>query len=449
MKVSVNSSFKLEKEYIIETLLSDFLGVAFELSIDSSVSDYIITLDNGNQIIIKDTFFSKFSENSGYLRDENIPDEVTYAKNQFTPEADIPIIFGSGTIDIRENKGKRILTCGIDIFASSFFMLTRWEEHVNKTRDAHNRFPATGSLAYKNGFLDRPVVNEYTEMLWNMLRFLGCKQERKKREYKLVLTHDVDTPLRWPNAFKAFSNIGGDLLIRRDVAQALNTSKNYLLTKLGRKKDPYDTFDFLMDESERLGIKSHFFFKGGGDSSHDSKYNLRSNFIKDVIAKIDKRGHLVGFHTSYDAYNDEGLWEQEYEILQKVSPQDIEFVRDHFLRFEVPKSWEIADNFGISWDSSLGYADYEGFRCGTCYDFPVFDILRREKLNLREKPLIVMDTTLLHYQEYTSKEILEKISMLHKRVKKYEGDFVLLWHNSSLLEENPELYKSILNLIGD
>ena len=80
-----------------------------------------------------------------------------------------------------QNPKFKIIECGIDIFASSFFMLTRWEEYVNKIRDMHNRFPAYASLACKNNFLDRPIVNEYVEMLWNMLKFLGCKQEKKKR----------------------------------------------------------------------------------------------------------------------------------------------------------------------------------------------------------------------------------------------------------------------------
>ncbi len=86
-----------------------------------------------------------------------------FSKNDFIVEKDIPIIYGTDKLEITE-QNQNIITCGIDIFASSFFMLTRWEEYVNKNRDRHNRFPAIESLAFKNDFLSRPVVNEYVEM---------------------------------------------------------------------------------------------------------------------------------------------------------------------------------------------------------------------------------------------------------------------------------------------
>ena len=45
-------------------------------------------------------------------------------------------------------------------------MLSRYEEAVLLDRDDHDRFPATASIAYKTGFLDRPIIDEYVEILW-------------------------------------------------------------------------------------------------------------------------------------------------------------------------------------------------------------------------------------------------------------------------------------------
>ena len=87
------------------------------------------------------------------------------------------------------------------------------------SRDSHNRFPLKESFAFKNKFYDTPVVNEYVEILWNMLAYLDCKQERKKRNFNVILTHDVDYPLfSSRNIFKA---IGADLIVRKKFFQCM------------------------------------------------------------------------------------------------------------------------------------------------------------------------------------------------------------------------------------
>ena len=44
-------------------------------------------------------------------------------------------------------------------------MLSRYEELIIKERDIHNRFPAYLSIAKQNGFLDRPLIDEYIIVL--------------------------------------------------------------------------------------------------------------------------------------------------------------------------------------------------------------------------------------------------------------------------------------------
>ena len=59
-----------------------------------------------------------------------------------------------------------------------------------------------------------------------------------------------------------------------------------------------------------------------------------------------------------------------------------------------------------------------------------------------------MDTTLLKYLKYSENEIIN----LHKNysaiVKKYNGEFIILWHNTALMtEKRKSLYKNILKSI--
>ncbi|MDZ7795655.1 MAG: hypothetical protein U5N56_00795 [Candidatus Marinimicrobia bacterium] len=151
-------------------------------------NNYHIGLDDGNTFIIEDHFFNKFAVDLEYLQEKNIPDKIEFTRNEFITENNLPIIFGSETL----KKNSNSIICGIDIFASSFFMLSRWEEYINKTRDNHNRFPSHESVAGKYSFLNRPVVNEYAEFLYNMLKHLGPTEKRRNRKLSFKLTHYVD-----------------------------------------------------------------------------------------------------------------------------------------------------------------------------------------------------------------------------------------------------------------
>ena len=439
--VKISSNNIQERKYIIDILLGEFLGIDYEVIVDSDGWD--IVLGNGNKLIIEDHFFGKFSKDLEYLKDENIPKNVEFAKNNFIVEDNIPIIYGNSQFSILNSQ---LIKCGIDIFASSFFMLTRWEEYVKKARDEHNRFPASDSLAFENNFLDRPVVNEYVEMLWNMLKFLGCKQERKKKEFELVLTHDIDTIYKYPTLKSGIKEIAGDLIKRKNINLFFHNLSLKIKSNIFMQ-DPYDTFDYLMDLSKKLGVKSYFFIH----SSIDSKLDFDNDvYLKRIIDKILEKGHFIGFHPSYNSYNSLEIFKQNKEKIEKLIHHKLIFGRQHYLRFEAPITWQIWEDCQMEWDSSLGYADKEGFRCGVCYKFSVFNILSREKLDLKERPLIVMDGSFQKYQkDILQEEMQEKIQFLKNKVKKYNGDFVFLWHNSSFntlkWKNYQKIYERVLN----
>ena len=441
MKVLIPNNNIEERKYIIDILLNEFLGLEFLVVVGNNSKDYEIVLENGNKLMVEDHFFNKFSNDLGYLKEENIPKNVKFSKNDFCPEADIPIIYGTSNFQLKTSS----LTCGLDIFASSFFMLTRWEEYVNKTRDKHNRFSAYTSLSYKNNFLDRPIVNEYVEMLWNMLKFLGCKQERKKRKFEFVLTHDVDHAYKYASLVSGFREILGCIIKRKDLSLAYENSLSKLLTHLNLKKDPFDTYGYLMDISEQVGVRSYFFLHSSNYSKYDSD---NDNFLKTIAQKVLKRGHFLGYHPSYNSYNNLEIFMEDKERIENIIECKLTSGRQHYLRFEVPTTWQVWEEAKMKWDSTLSYADKEGFRCGVCYPYSVFNIILRKKLNLKEKPLIAMEGSFTTYQpDIAPKEMRETILKLIKKVKKYNGEFVFLWHNSNFNTNEWLKYKKVYESI--
>lgn len=445
VKVYIPNNNVEERRYILTILLDEFLGLEFDIEINEKYTDWIIVLENKKKLVFKDGFFSHFKKELSYLKYESIPNKITFGKNQFMPENDIPILYGNDVCKVDKTKS---IICEIDIFASAFFMLTRWEEFVNKKRDSHNRFVAKYSVAFKFNFLHRAIVNEYTEMLWEMLLHLGCKQERKEREYELMVTHDVDFIKKYTSLLSGVREILGDIIKRKNLRKALFNFKEKILVLFNFKKDPFDTFDWLMDASERAKIKSYFFFMGKGETKFDNFYKLSDNFVTSIIKKIKKRGHYIGMHPTYNSYNNFKQFEKEKKELEKFIETSISIGRQHYLRFSVPYTWQIWEDNNMEWDSTLGYPDKEGFRGGTCYNYSTFNILTRKKLKLKVMPLIVMEGSFFTYQkEVKSKDVIKKILDLKKTVKKYNGTFVLLWHNSSFtkdLLEYKKLYKKII-----
>lgn len=446
MTITIPNNNIAERKYIINMVFSEFLGVDYNLVINNGelkIDNWIIELENGNKLTVEDYFFNRFPDTLEYLKEENIPQSVEFTKNRFIPENDIPIIFGTSHLESTATT----LNCGIDIFASIFFMLTRWEEYVNRTRDVHNRFPATASLAYKWNFLQRPIVNEYLEMLKNMLLAMGFNGEFKSREYRLILTHDIDHIYAWDSFGKFLSNLLRDLIKRTSIDNFFYTLYRYINFQLGKELDPYDTYDYIMDLSESIGLKSYFFFMGEGVTKHDNSYRSSSKEAKAIVENILRRGHFVGIHPSYNAYNDLKQFKREKEELERNFNTSIRFGREHYLRFELPTTWQIWEDSGMDWESTLAYADEDGFRCGVCYEFHVFNILRREQLQLKERPLLFMDAN--GVEKFSPQRMEEVIYQLICQVERYRGDFVLLWHNSSYNTIKWKKFKRVYESIID
>ena len=434
LKVKIPNNNLPEREYIIKVMLHDYLGLQYEIEINDKQSDYSLVFEE-RELIIKDAFFSNYTKSLSYLEKEAIPQNIRFCNNRYTIDKDLPVIYGTDKIKTYNNK----LECRIDIFASSFFMLTRWEEYVIKTRDNHNRFPGIESLAYKNGFLNRPVVNEYVEMLWNMLIDLGYKGKRKERSFELILTHDVDAL-----TLASYRTVLGDLLKRKSLSKAYKSLK-YIIGK-----DPFDTYDFLMTVSERLGVKSHFYFMStdSGKQNDTSWYVKRRKFTS-LVKQIKKRGHIIGFHPGYYTYDDAERWRYEKNILENAIQQEVKEGRQHFLRMDMPHTLSVWEENNMEIDSTLGYQEKEGFRCGTGESYQIFDFLKRKILRLKERPLIIMDGMLLQSQHYSADKAKEVIHYYISLGKKYNTGITILFHNSSFIGEwkgYDSVYSELLNM---
>jgi hypothetical protein len=344
-----------------------------------------------------------------------------------------------------------------DVFGLTYWLLSRQEE-VNCTAfDSHGRFPATASHAFRHGYLERPVVDEWLDVLGQVMARLWPQLQRRARVFAMKLSHDVDLPSRY--AFRPTRGwvgaIGEDILRHRRLADALRAPAILLG---GRRRlhraDPWNTFDWLMTVSERHSVASAFYFICGRTSIDlDAGYEPDDEVIRNLMRTIHLRGHEIGLHPSYNTYLRPDLIEHEALRLKQVcaSERIVQTAwggRMHYLRWRTPTTLQGWEQAGMTYDSSLGYADRAGFRCGTCLEYPAFDPVAQRQLRLRIRPLVAMDGAVMAKQYMglgTGDAALSAFVSLKSACKAVGGTFTLLWHNSELnLPEQRALYQSVL-----
>jgi Family of unknown function (DUF7033) len=441
LKIFCPNNFILERQYIIDVIFNEFLGIKYSLKSSNKYNSWIIELSNGALITFDDHFFSKIEDND-YLKEKYLPDSIKFLESRFF-DGKIKIIYGNGQLECSENR----IQCGADIFSSAFFMLSRWEEVIIKQKDIHNRIKEEELFCIKHNIYKWPVVNEYTEFLWNLLKYSGFEGVRKERKYKLTLTHDVDNIFRYDTLKKLFKALVGDIILRKSITLPIKTLWKYLKIKLKFENDPYDTFEYLMDISDSYNLKSHFYFIPSIKKESYCTYNINSSEVKNIIRRIINKGHIVGIHGSYLSGYDINLFTKEIERLKEITDKKILEGRQHFLRCDITKTLSILDKNSLKYDSSFGFSAYSGFKAGTCYEYSLFDINERKKLSVKERPLVVMDVA-MNIEFSNEKAMLNSIKNLKDVIRKYNGNFVLLWHNENIfhpsMKGNDLLYKKIL-----
>jgi len=446
-----------EHKWILKVLFNQFLGI-----------DYVVECGKPNGVTISQeerilelpvVFFN--SANEHWLDNESLPKRALQVWDTKTVNLDfslvntkIPVIFGKPEINVAEKS----ITLGLDILGSCFFMLSRYEEALKCERDQHNRFPGRKSLAAREQFLKRPIVNEYLEILWSCLHYLWPGLVRKQRNFRLIATCDVDFPYDCgvKRTFAHAIHVSADVIKRRNVKLAIKNCSNYFKSRRGDYGyDPYYPYiDWIMDQNELLNNQVIFYFLAGQtDHRMDTCYSLDEPILRSVIRRIDQRGHLIGIHPSYNTYDNLPLLQNELNNLRCVLKEEkINFdnvlARQHYLRCKIPDTLRNWQEAGIDMDSTLGYADSPGFRCGTCYEYSLYDVWNRKELQVIERPLVVMESSIissaylgLGYSESAINMFLE----LKNNCKIFSGDFVLLWHNSHFgKQEDQEFYKAII-----
>lgn len=329
------------------------------------------------------------------------------------------------------------LTVHADLLTLSFLLLSRAEEVLLPERDQYGRFPFQGSLAAKYGFITLPIVDEWAMLLRQALSERLPVEELGRNTPSLHPTHDMDTARRFPSLFAAARTIlGGDLLRLKSPRIAMRSLRQYTASRTHPEKDPELLgAEALLEVSRRCGFSSEFYFMGLERGEDDFRYDVSVPAVRAFSRKVREAGMVCGFHASRLTAADAARFRLEQRRVSAALGMPAHCGRQHFLCFDALKTPRVWQECGVEYDDTLSFADHEGFRCGTCHAYPLYDLKNDRALTVLERPLMAMDGTLQGYRGLSRAEALASLRQLFDRCCAVEGDFVLLWHNGCVFRE--------------
>ena len=417
--------------YIFDLIIKDLLGISFKLTTDNET----FTSHNGPKFHYGNSQFwnEPFQKASNILFEH----DITEKEIKIVDYKDVKAIF-----PVYNEKS----LFPFDIFAASFYFVSRYEEYLPHINDKHNRFQAKDSILFKMNMLEKPLINIWAMELGEKLKEFYPDLRLKKRSFTFIPTYDVDAAWAYRNkgVFRTMAALARDF-INFDFKEF----KRRWRTITGREHDPFDTFDYQLELQKELSLHPKYFILCGEYDLNDKNISLRNTEFQNLIKRLGDYAE-VGIHPSYSSYLNKEKVRSEVRNLSKVLNREILMSRQHFLRLRMPLSYQILIDLDITDDYTMGYATLPGFRAGIADTYRFYDLEHDNVTNLNIHPFALMDGTLRDYLEMNTDESYEKATRLIDEVKAVNGTFILLWHNETLSDEKrwtgwKALYRKIVD----
>ncbi len=105
--------------------------------------------------------------------------------------------------------------------------------------------------------------------------------------------------------------------------------------------------------------------------------------------------------------------------------------RFHFLKFQLPISYQKLVEAGVGEDYSMGYAKHSGFRASIANAFYWYDLRQEKQTTLMIYPFVFMDATIRYHQSQNDEWIKNKLESYLDRIIEVKGTCIVLWHNDT------------------
>ena len=410
--ITVYSSVKSSRlEYVLNFIFKNILEIEFKWTQDSTNLTGVL-LNYSDEIL---PFQNYQIQPSGFLVDGN----WDFKKHIF--------LKNKTNFFFPQKKGDH----DFDILSSIFFLISRMEEYHSKDCDEHGRFISANSILVKLSLEQNPIVDQWCFSLLSKLNVEFNIELTSPRKFHQYCTFDIDNAYAFK--YKGFSRSLGSFFKDLFSFRFYKLKQRVELVR-GKVKDPYDNYDYILEFLKTNKLKSIFFFLLGDYAKMDKNIDHNHPYLINLIRSISKN-HLTGIHPSYKSFNNLKILKMEISRLDKITSKT-SISRFHYLKFTLPKSYQILLKAGIKQDYSMGFADKIGYRAGTCTPFYFYDLENEYATDLKIFPFAYMDGVLNDKLKFTPEYSSKLISKIKHEVRKVNGSFNAVWHNESLSNQD-------------
>lgn len=397
--------------YIFDLIFNDLLKVDYKITDDESA-------------------FTEYQNPKFSYGKKPIADELFFASSLLLFETDI---CKQLHLSIKPDFDVQLFTVAngampFDMFAASFYLVTRYEEYLTHFKDRHGRYKVEDSMAFKVGFLNKPLVNIWANQLRELLKNRFSTLDFPKPEFSFTPTIDIDNAYAYK--YKgAIRGIGASMMLLFQLQ--FGKLWDRLLVHANIIDDPYDTYEKQAAIHKKYNVLPVYFLLLGNYGKNDKNLSHHNPKYISLIKQLDSNGE-VGIHPSYRAATNLVQMQLEKSRLEAILGKPVTKSRAHYIRIRLPETYRMLLEIGITHDYSMGYASQPGFRASIASPFYFYDLEREQKTALLVHPFAVMDTTLKKYLHIRAKDLMDYLNPLIEETRAAYGNFTFIFHNESM-----------------
>lgn len=336
-----------------------------------------------------------------------------------------------------------------DLFAASFYMLTRYEEYLPHVKDELGRFTASSSIAVQHDFLQVPVVDFWVVELRKELERRFDITLSRKRDINIIAAIETPSIYQYRNrgVVSIFKSLYGNLkaLKFKEVIRQFSVH-------LRLNKDPYDVYDVFLrvykDCQSQLPTarkryrKVLFFFHLGDYNNIDNGVSFRVRGYKELVKHL---GDYLDIGLRFSYLNDDDKIVKETERFQLITNRPLKKSMTAFSKISMPGHYKRLVDIEHIEDYSMGYTDTPGYRAGTTHSFYFYDLDYEVQTPLRLFPYALhygsIERFMLHGQQTIIDDLL-------KNAVATSGNFIIMFNNAQLdLNKRSHIYTILKKIL--
>ncbi len=321
---------------------------------------------------------------------------------------------------------------GFDLLAAIFYLLSRYEEYLPHRTDLYGRYAHENALAFREGFLQVPLVNCWLENLRDQLRKKYAGLRFAPRRFRFLPTYDIDEAFAF-RAKPAWRTAGG--LVRSLLRGAAGETALRWQVLRGKRPDPYDAFAWMDGLHRQYGLAPYYFFLVPTRRGRYDRNNPPGDpAIRELIRQHAAR-YAIGLHPSWRSGDDPPQLAQEKARLEQLAGVAVQRSRQHFIRLSLPGTYRRLLEAGIRTDFSMGYGSINGFRASVADPFYWYDLEKDQATELLLEPFCFMDANAYFEQGQDPAQTARELQHYARVVTGVNGTLTMIWHNFMLGNE--------------